>query len=237
MTNAKETPSPRIKKRKKREANRLEMLPLPSPTHLQQIAFSLNKKLAAEVAEQKYAPVKRVLTLLSLGAGLAVTLAAPGAARTFLPLLKGEKNAFADFKEFNYCYLERTLKRLEKEKLVRRKETGNRTVFEVTAHGKRRVLKYALEELKIEKPKEWNGRWTLISYDVPESLAYLRDYLRQALHRLGFYPFHKSLFLHAYPCQNELEFIREYFGVAANVRIFTVTRIKNDRVFRDYFGV
>lgn len=231
------TDTAKIKKRKKREANRLEMLPLPSPAHLQEIAFSLNKKLAAEAAEQKYAPVKRVLTLLGLGAGLAISLAAPGAARAFLPLKRSREESFRKFKEFNYCFLMRTLKRLEKEKLVRRKEEGTRTVFTITAQGKRRILKYAVEDLKIEKPPRWDGRWTLVSYDVPEKQGFLRDYLRRTLRSLGFYPFHESLFLHAYPCQKEVEFLREYFGVAANVRIFHVDRIENDQVFRDFFGV
>lgn len=238
MTNAKETPLLKIKKRKKREANRLEMLPLPSPAHLQEIAFSLNKKLAAEAAEQKYAPVKRVLTLVGLGAGLTISLAPPvGGARVFLPLIRSRREEFNKFKEFNYCFLERTLKRLEKEKMVRRKEVGNRTVLVITAQGKRRILKYAIEEMKIERPKPWQGRWTLVSYDVPEKQKFLRDYLRRTLKSLGFYPFHESLFLHAYPCQKEVEFLREYFGVAANVRIFHVERIENDQPFRDFFGV
>lgn len=218
MTNTKEPPLPKIKKRKKREANRLERLALPSPAHLREITLSLNKKLEEQEIKRKYASAKKVLALLGLGDGLTVP-------------------DFKKFKEFNYCYLERTLKRLEKEKLVKREGRSGQTTFIPTAQGKRRIIKYALEELKISKPRQWDKRWTLVSYDVPQKRGFLRDYLRRTLKSLGFYPLHESLFLHAYPCQKEVEFLREYFGVAANVRIFHVDHIENDRAFRDFFGV
>ena len=38
----------------------------------------------------------------------------------------------------------------------------------LTKFGKRRIIKYALDELSIEKPKQWDGRWRMIIYDVDE---------------------------------------------------------------------
>lgn len=213
------------------------MLPLESPDGFQEIAAALLKITDQEPYNPKYAPVKKVLSLLGLGAGLAVTLAAPGAARFFLPLAKSSDEKFREFKEFNYVYLERTLKRLEKEKLVRKKVAGQKTTYRLTKQGQRRLMKYTLENLRIEKPARWNGQWTLVSYDVPESRSFLRDYLRRALKQLGFYPLHKSIYLHAYPCTKQIVTLRDFFGVSANVRIFHVTQIENDRPFRDFFGV
>lgn len=225
------------KRRKNREGNRLEKLNLAIPTNLSEVSLSLKKVIDQRETLIKSPSVKKVLTLLGIGAGLAITIAAPGTARLFLPRRKTREDYFKDFKEANYSNLERTLKRLEKEKLVKISEEKGQTVISVTVQGKRRILKYALEDLKIEKPASWNGRWTLISYDVPEKNAFLRDYLRRILLHLGFYPFHKSIYLNAYPCQPQVEFLREYLGVAANVKIFHVDRIENDRPFREFFGV
>lgn len=48
---------------------------------------------------------------------------------------------------------------------------------------------------------------------------------------------HESLFLHAYPCQDEVEFLRTYLGVAQHVQIFQVLNIENDKPFREFFEV
>lgn len=224
-------------KRKKREGNRIEKLPLSTTGNLFNLSISLKKQLDNYTTEIKSPSVKRVMALIGLGAGLAIIAAAPGVSRLFLPRRKTREDYLKDLKEANFSYLERTLKRLEKEKLVRISGADGKTIVSITARGKRRILKYSLEELRIEKPSRWNGRWTLISYDVPEKRAFLRDYLRRVLVHLGFYPFHKSIYLHAYPCQPQVEFLREYLGVAASVRIFHVNRIENDEPFRKFFRV
>ncbi|MEK7611379.1 MAG: hypothetical protein AAB486_03355 [Patescibacteria group bacterium] len=224
-------------KRKKREGNRIEKIPLSTAGNLFNLSLSLKKQLDNDTTEIKSPSVKRILALLGLGAGLAIIAAAPGVSRLFLPRRKTSEDYLNDLKEANFSYLERTLKRLEKEKLVRINEADGKTMVSITTQGKRRILKYALEDLKIEKPARWDGRWTLISYDVPEKRAFLRDYLRRILVHLGFYPFHKSIYLHAYPCRPQVEFLREYLGVAASVRIFHVDRIENDGPFREFFGV
>lgn len=224
-------------KRRKREGNRIEKLPLSTAGNLFNLSLSLKKRLDNDTTEIKSPSVKRILALLGLGAGLAIIAAAPGVGRLFLPRRKIREDYLKDFKETNFSYLERTLKRLEKEKLVRINEAGGKTIVSITTQGKRRILKYSLEDLRIKKPSHWDGRWTLISYDVPEKRAFIRDYLRRVLVHLGFYPFHKSIYLHAYPCRPQVEFLREYLGVAASVRIFHVDRIENDGPFREFFGV
>ena len=88
-----------------------------------------------------------------------------------------------------------------------------------------------------EKPSFWDKKWWLVSYDLPEKMGNLRDGIRKYLLYLGFFPINKSVYLHAYPCNEQIEFLREYFGIGEYIRIFKVDRIENDKEFKEYFDL
>lgn len=231
-------PKVKIKKRKRKRKRQLEDLPLPTK-NIETIAKSLKKKLDLEVRERKYAPVKDVLTLLAAGTLLAGSVVIPGLA-VGLKFFINEEDRWPDAKEwkkFNHAYLARTIRRLEKQKLVEIQEEEDLKTIKITERGRKRVLKYALEELEIKKPKFWNGKWYFITYDIPKNKTWQRNIMRDFLKRLNFYRFHESLYIHAYPCQDEIEFLREYLGLGKYVKLLVVNKIENDRVFREYFGV
>lgn len=226
-----------LKTNKKGKQKSKEEVPLPKDEILQEIALTLKRKIIHEERARKYAKVKEVLTLLASGALLATAFIMPGTAR-ILPRLSGNyKEDWEDWKRFNLGYLRRTLERLKKQKLVEIEEENGLTTIKITAAGKRRVLKYALEELEIPQLKFWDGKWRLIIYDIPQRKRRLSNLLSQTLKNLGFLALQKSVYLIPYPCQPQVEFIREYFGLGDNVLILEVNKIENDKPFREYFGV
>lgn len=233
--------SKKIKKirRKKMKKRKLEDLPLPT-RNIEMIARSLKKKLDAEARERKYAPVKEVLTLLAAGTLLAASVVMPGLSAGLKMFVNKEEDNWPDkdeWKKFNPSYLAKTLKRLEKQKLVEIEDEEDLEIVKITDRGRKRVLKYALEELEIKKPKRWDGKWRFVTYDIPKKQNWQRDILRSFLKRLEFYRFHESLYIHAYPCEEEIEFLREYLGLGEHVRLLVVSKIENDQPFREYFGI
>ena len=225
----------RIKSRKKKI--RLENLPVSlSPSQIESIALTLAKKIDAEVFARRYAPVKEVLTLVGTGAFVAASFALPTLPIAMRPFLQNPEAKEA-WKRFNVPYLRRTLRRLAKQKLVEIGEEDGKQVVRITDSGGRRILRYALEELVIQKPRIWDGTWWLVSYDIPKEFKHQAAIFREYLRTWRFYPLHESTFLHAYPCQKEVAFLREYLGIGEYVRIFRVAAIENDRVFREFFGV
>ncbi|MFZ5366231.1 MAG: hypothetical protein ACOZBZ_02960 [Patescibacteria group bacterium] len=226
----------RIKKRKK--GIRFEDIPL-SPKadfYIGQLSQALSRQIEREFFQKKYAPAAAVLKLVGAGAFLAGSIVIPNLPLALAPFLKNE-NEYDPWKRFNIPYLKRTLKRLEKEKLVKICEEKGIGVVKITDRGKRRILKFSLEELTIKKPKIWDGEWRLISYDIPGSLRFFRNTLRVYLLSWGFYPLHESVFLHAYPCEKEVEFLREFLQVGEYVRIFKVSEIENGKPFKEFFGL
>ena len=209
---------------------------IPSEEKIDYLARTLVKQIDREIFEKKYAPVGEILKLVGAGIFLAASIAVPNLPRALKPFLRDE-NEYEVWKRFNIYYLKRTLKRLEEQKLVEMEEEKGIQIVKITNEGRKRILKMALDEVAIKKPKDWDRKWRLVSFDLPEKLSKLRKILVEYLRAWGFYPLHKSVYLHAYPCLNEVEFLREYLGVGEYVRLFIVTRIENDQLFRDFFGV
>lgn len=63
----------------------------------------------------------------------------------------------------------------------------------MSREGERRLA--ALFPLPRPYPKRWNETWYLISFDIPRTLNYKRNRLRQALKKLGFGKLHESLWI------------------------------------------
>lgn len=199
------------------------------------LAKTLARQIDKKDFERKYAPVRDVLILVGAGVFLAAAIAIPNLPLVLKPFLKN-KDDYEVWKRFNIPYLKRTLARLEKQKLVSVKEGDIQTIT-ITEDGKRKILRYALDALVVEKPKFWDGTWQLVSYDIPAKQKRVREILSEYLRIWKFYPLHESVYLHAYPCEKEVEFLREYLGIGEYVRIFHVSKIENDKLFREFFDV
>lgn len=224
---------------KRKPKSRIEDIPATiKNSTLADVSETLTKQIDKEIFEKKYAPIKIVLTLVGAGLFLGASVVMPNLPLALKPFLDYQKKKeFEIWKRFNIPYLKRTLERLEKQKAVELDAKDGMQIVKITDAGKRKILKFALDELAVEKPKIWDGRWYLVSYDIPGELHRLRTIFREYLKAWGFYPLHESVFLHAYPCEKQVEFLREYLGLGKYIRILKVSQIERDKQFKDYFGV
>lgn len=207
-------------------------------TQLEELA-----KILLEEQEQKGLnwhgeKLRRILLLLAGGAGLAMVLAMPGTARLFKNFTPDNRdNSWKEWKKFNTRYLRRALKKLEEQKLIEVEEKDGRAVVKLTQNGQKKVLEANLDRLTIEPPAHWDGKWRLIFYDILNGKRETRDRFRKILKSLNFYPLQESVYLFPFPCGKEVEFLRNYLGIAGEVRLVLAETIENDRLFRDYFGI
>lgn len=114
------------------------------------------------------------------------------------------------------------------------KPDGTVTV-RVTKHGLVRALSYQLDKMHIAPLKRWDGKWRVVIFDVPERYHRLRDIFRMRLKQLGLYPLQLSVYVSPYPCFDEVEFLRELYGIAFTVRYLLVEKIEDDSLLRRQF--
>lgn len=147
------------------------------------------------------------------------------------------KEEYTIWKRFNIPYLKRTIQRLEKQRLVEIIDSNGVQCIKITSQGRQKIVKMALDSLAVTKPSKWNGVWTLVSFDLPEVFSNERKALVEYLRAWGFYPLHKSVYLHAWKCFEQVDFLRDYLGAREHVRLFAVSDIENDKLFREHFGI
>ncbi|OGK55437.1 hypothetical protein A3H78_01085 [Candidatus Roizmanbacteria bacterium RIFCSPLOWO2_02_FULL_36_11] len=205
----------------------------PSKQAVEQLALSMCQKF---VNKKDHSSTEMILNLIGSGL-LSLTKWYPSNLTNWASPYLRDPEADHFTKRFNIPYLKRTIHRLEKQKLITIEERDGKQIVKITDSGATRILKASLSKITVEKPKKWDGTWWLISYDLPEKLSNYRHLIRRFFLSWGFYPLHKSVYLHAYPCTREVEMLREYYGLGEHIRIFTVSQIENAKPFRDFFGI
>ena len=193
--------------------------------------------MITKTQEDKSNPtVQEVLLLLAAGAFLIASFITPGLPLALKPFIdyKREKD-YQKWKQFNQARLKQVLKRLKEQKVVEILPTKYEDIIKITDRGKRKILRFKLDKLQLKK--KWDGKWRLIIYDVAKEKKRERDYLREILKRLKCFQLQKSVYLTPFKCEDEIEYIRQLFGIGDEVKILKVASLENEGPFRDYFGI
>lgn len=136
-------------------------------------------------------------------------------------------------KKFDHSKFNRDLKRLNERGEIK----IGQNKLTITKKGKSRVLEYQLGEMQIKKPIKWDRKWRLVVFDIPDFHRKASNTLRRKLRDLGFEQYQKSIFIHPYPCQDELDFIKEIFEVGPYVKLIIAEQIDGDERFKRKFDL
>lgn len=175
------------------------------------------------MAKKIFSPTKKRI-LLMLQAGIALGLSP--SPKMHLRILK---EFIKEWKDVDRQYLYRAIREFKKERLVDWKEKPDGSIRVVLSDlGKKRVLEYNFDAMKIKIPPHWDGKWRIVFFDIPEKRRKARDALRKKLKELGFYELQKSVFVFPYECRNEIDFIIEFFEIRPFVRYAEMTNPTNE---------
>lgn len=130
------------------------------------------------------------------------------------------------------------IKRLAKQRYLRISENpdGSTTVH-ITKQGRIKALTYQLSTMQLGQPKKWDRRWRVVIFDIPNKYNRVRDIFRMRLKQLGLFPLQESVYVSPCPCFEEVEFLRELYGIRFTARYLLVERIEEDEALRDHFNL
>lgn len=132
--------------------------------------------------------------------------------------------------------LSKALYSLKRRKLIEITHADGITTIKLTEKGREMKLMYDFDNLSIRKPEVWDGKWRVIIFDIPETKKSSREAFRRKLKIMGFSPFQKSVWLHPYPCESEIDFLSEKLKIAEFLNLITV-QIDNDEPLRTNFNL
>lgn len=133
----------------------------------------------------------------------------------------------SDLKEITGFNLRMILLRLERKGLVNRSSSN----YQLTSKGKKLAEK--LKD-KIGKIGKWDGKWRLVTFDIPENQRHYRDWFRQVLYEHDYKPLHKSVFVGKSPLPQEI--YREIYSrkLVGHVRLLTIGEIDEDSILTSF---
>lgn len=146
---------------------------------------------------------KAILTLLAGGAVIGAALVFPGAGYIYKEYKKEQWN-----KARKRGSLSATIKRLEKQRVISWRELEGELRLTLTEDGKKKILQFAIDNLKIKKPSKWDKYWRLIIFDIPEEKKVAREIFRKKLKDLELKQLQKSVFVSRFECKDEIDFLR-----------------------------
>lgn len=186
--------------------------------------------------------VRDILKLLGKGILLSSLFLFPGTGLGIKAIYdvyeKTNKNKeLQEWEKYNLPRLRYILNRLRRQKLIEVEEQNGYSIVKLTYKGRLRTLKYKLEEMALEIPKHWDGKWRLIIYDITKFKRKQQSAFRRMLKKLQMLPLQKSVYLTPYSCAQEIEFLREYFEVGEEVIYIIAEKIENEEVYKRYFNL
>lgn len=188
----------------------------------------MNKKRKELV--KKYIYKEELLGILKTSVLFGIAIIAPGVLKIFKDFDKKDP-----WIEYYPSSIERTISRLYRQGIVEIREERGKSVVKITSKGKVEILKFDLEELKINVPKRWDGKWRLVIFDISNKYKKVRDVVRDKLKSFGFYKFQESVFIYPYPCEKEIQYLREVLQVPHSIKLIRADRIENDKELRQIF--
>lgn len=172
---------------------------------------------------------KQVLGVIAAGGLILASAAIPN-----LPIAISV--AVKIWKDVNRRDLGRIIKRLEKQEMIAIREKGDKVAIEITDKGKRRLLEYDFENISLSA-KRRDGKWRLIIFDIPEDKKVNREAFRKKLVQLGCIRLQDSVFVSAFPCKNEIDFLTHYLEISDFVTVAIIEKIERGEqlIFKKYY--
>ncbi|MBI5451859.1 hypothetical protein HY945_00165 [Candidatus Gottesmanbacteria bacterium] len=177
----------------------------------------------------KLPSTKDILKILAGVGAIGMVFIFPGAAPALGALVLGQK-------QYTRWQTKQVISGLGKRKYVKIEYLDDgRVRVKITKRGFVRALTYEIESMHLNKPKIWDRRWRVVIFDIPKKYGRVRDLFRMRIRQLGLYQLQESVYVSPTPCFNEIEFLRELYGVSFTVQYLLVERLEDDQYLRDHF--
>lgn len=176
---------------------------------------------------------KKILSGLLLTGAVAIAATSP----YFLPAIAKAYLRNKKYRNSDRRKISQAMSYLKRNRLIVLKEEGDKIIVELSEKGEKKVKQYEFNELKITKPEEWDQKWRIVIFDIPDKKRVARNVLRDKLKNLNFFQLQKSVWAHPYPCENEIKLVAEIFEVSPFINIIIADRILNDIKARAHFNL
>jgi phenylacetic acid degradation operon negative regulatory protein len=111
------------------------------------------------------------------------------------------------------------ISRMNKQGWVQAEKQGNKSYYSLTERGADRMEEAAKRIYKL-KPEQWDGKWRILMYTIPEEIRNLRDELRKELVWSGFGALSNSCWISPNSLEKQVYALIDKYGIEDYVDFF-----------------
>jgi DNA-binding transcriptional regulator PaaX len=141
-------------------------------------------------------------------------------------------------KHYSYPYYKtkKGIDQLEDRELITKRKSDHDTFLKLTQKGKLEIVRIAVRE---KRKLQWDGKWRMVIFDIPETSRKDRDFLRSQLLWMGFLELQKSVWIIPYDTQEELRAFLTLctLELQGDVRFLLVESIESDADLKRSFSL
>lgn len=119
----------------------------------------------------------------------------------------------------------RILKELKRQGLVHITQKDDTISYTLTPAGAHRLQRVMVEEVRIPRPKKWDKKWRIVTFDIPVKQSAGRAAFTQHLQNLGFFMIQKSMWVYPYPCFEQIDKIAGHYNILRYCTLLEVGRL------------
>ena len=172
----------------------------------------------------KFGSVQKKILLTLLGG---VALGTASSPRQYFRVFRKLRKEWKKVNQQNFL---RSVRKLSDEKIIeeQRLPDGSFKLI-LTKNGKQQARKLNLsgDFINFKKPKKWDGKWRMVSFDIPDRFTKGRKALVYRLKSGGFYELQKSLFVYPYDCEKEIRALAKLFKIEKYICLALLESIDN----------
>ncbi len=140
-------------------------------------------------------------------------------------LLSGKTDAYSYY---------RIMRSLEERGWLKVYKEGKSKLYSLTEQGKLEAL---FLKAHLPEKENWDGKWRMLIFDIPEDARPERNKLRRLLKTNGFKQIQKSVFINPYPLNSEAISYLQQIGLDKFIRIFRIDKADNENSLKKLFDL
>lgn len=127
------------------------------------------------------------------------------------------------------------IKYLKRHGLIENFVEGKRDYIEITLKGAERIAGYNENNLIIERPEKWDGKWRIVIFDIPNKQKSKRDLFRLKLLKMNFIKVQESIYVYPFDCTDTVASLTMRYSISESVLIMVSEIIQGEDMIIEKF--
>lgn len=127
------------------------------------------------------------------------------------------------------------MKRLQRQGLIDLYLKDNVGMVELTGKGQEKLKIILAQDYKYITPKNWDKKWRIVIFDIPDTKKKNRELFRNKLKEIGFLKIQESVYVYPFDSKETIDYFKYLLNIGPFVQYIVAETIESQTNILDYF--